>query len=541
MRRLRALPVAPFSSASAARTAAAAPPPSHAFPLDELVSWAKTRGFVYPAPLYGSIGAGYDYGPAGAALKRNLERAWWADFVDRRADCVPLETAALLSPRVWEASGHVAQFSDPLAECATCRRRVRADKAVDAARAAAAAAAAGTDAGAAPAPSAEPAAALGGSASVAALGAALAALRVACPACGAPAGARGLGAPVLVPLLCETSVGGVGGGVGGGTRTFLRPETAQGAYIHFLDIATSTRRRLPFGVGQSGSSWRNETDVGPFLFRSREFAQLELQYFCAPASSAAHYAAWVSFCVDWLRRVAGLRAESVRVKEYAPDELAHYALATTDLLYHFPHGWDELWGIANRGDYDLRAHSAASGVALAVADADGGPAVTPHVVEPALGLSRLVFAVLADGLRRETLPSGDTRIVFRVAERLAPVALTVLPLMKKDALVAAAGALLTRVLPHARADLDVPGAIGKRYRRADEMGTPLCATVDQTTLVDGTVTLRDRDSMAQVRVHADDVVARAKAGTLVPSEIVWPGAAVAAAAAQPSSASGAAT
>ena len=519
MRRLRPLPpVRIFSSASAARSA----PSSQVFPLDELVAWAKTRGFVYPPPLYGSIGAGYDYGPAGAALKRNLERAWWADFVDRRADCVPLETAALLSPRVWEASGHVTQFSDPISECATCRRRVRADKAVDAALAAARAAAA---AGAAPSVSAELDAfgASVGSASVTALGAALTALRVACPSCNAPAGARGLGAPILVPLLCETTVGSSGGG---GTRAFLRPETAQGAYIHFLDIATSTRRRLPFGVGQSGSSWRNEIDVGPFLFRSREFSQLELQYFCAPASSGAHYAAWVAFCVDWLHRVAGLRPESVRVKEYASAELAHYALATSDILFHFPHGWDELWGIANRGDYDLRAHSAASGVALAVSDADGaGPPVVPHVVEPALGLSRLVFAVLADGLRKETLPNGETRIVFRVAERLAPVALTVLPLMKKDALVAAAGTLLHAVLPHARADMDVAGAIGKRYRRADEVGTPLCATVDQMTLVDGTVTLRDRDSMVQVRVHMDDVVERAKTGRLLPSQLIWPPAA----------------
>jgi glycyl-tRNA synthetase len=525
-------------AASAARRRAAARAfSSRALPLDELVSWAKTRGFVYPPPLYGGIGAAYDYGPAGAALKRNLERAWWADFVDRRADCVPLATAALLSPRVWEASGHVAQFSDPLSECAKCKRRVRADKAVGGALAAArAAAAAAAAAGAPPPPPLSPAlAALGadaGGASLEALGAALVELRVRCPACGAAAGAGGLGAPASCPLLVETHVGSA---AGGGARAFFRPETAQGAYIHFADVLTSTRRRLPLGVGQAGTSWRNEVDVGPFLFRTREFEQLELQYFCAPAASPAAFDMWVDFCERWLTRAAGLRADSVRRKPYARAELAHYALATTDLEFAFPHGWDELWGVANRGDFDLRAHAAASGVALTYAEPGAGGALgapfVPHVVEPALGLSRLVFAVLYDGLREETLAGGEPRLVFRVAEDLAPVAVTVLPLVKKEPLLAAADALLARLLPHARADADTTGAIGKRYRRADEVGTPLCATVDATTLVDGTVTLRDRDSMAQVRLHVDDVVARAAARTLKPSLIAWPPRAAAPAAA----------
>lgn len=328
--------------------------PSQPLSMPELQAWCKQRGFVFEgSELYGGIGAGFDYGPLGAALKRNVEAAWWRDFVERRPDCVALDTGQLLSPRVWEASGHVGSFSDPLSECATCKRRVRADAAVGAALA---------GWGGAPLPpwlsSARDPGALGAER----LGEALRLLGVRC-ACGA-AGERGFGAPRPFNLLFRTAVG----ATGAGGDAYLRPETAQGAYIHLLNVLHATRRRLPLGVGQAGTSFRNEIAVGNFLFRTREFEQMELQYFCRPADSAAAFDAWVGRCEEWLARVAGLQPGSVRRASYAKEELAHYALATTDLEFKFPFGWGELWGIANRGDYDLRAHSAASGATLQYTD-----------------------------------------------------------------------------------------------------------------------------------------------------------------------------
>ena len=330
----------------------------------ELHAWCKQRGFVFEgSELYGSIGAGFDYGPLGAALKRNVEAAWWRDFVERRPDCVALDSGILLSPRVWEASGHVGSFSDPLSECATCKRRVRADAAVGAALAAAAGAGGGTAALPAWLTGARDPGALGAER----LGEALRLLGVRC-ACGA-SGERGFGAPRPFNLLFRTAVGATGGAVGGAVGgAFLRPETAQGAYIHFLNVLTATRRRLPLGVGQAGTSFRNEIAVGNFLFRTREFEQMELQYFCHPRDSAAAFGEWVARCEDWLERVAGLRRGSVRRASYAKEELAHYALATTDLEFKFPFGWGELWGVANRGDFDLKAHSGASGSALQYTD-----------------------------------------------------------------------------------------------------------------------------------------------------------------------------
>ena len=354
---------------------------SRSLSLDEIVAWAKRRGFVWSPPLYGGGGTGYDFGPLGAALKRNVSRAWWADFVDRRADCVPLETALVLSPRVWVASGHVAQFSDPLAECASCRRRVRADKAVAAAlgntkngNAAAGTSAllpkwltdardSGTDTGAF---------------TLTQVGEALTALRVVCPGCG-KGGELGLGVPRTFNLLLKTHVGAVegaegsvAGGGGAGEPAYLRPETAQGAYIHFLNLLNSTRRRLPLGVGQAGPSFRNEISVGQFLFRTREFDQCELQYFCAPATSTMEFDRWLTFCTSWLTNKIGLRAENIRVRHYEKGEMAHYALATSDIEFKYPFGWEEIWGVSNRGDFDLKAHSKASGVALEYTDPVGG-------------------------------------------------------------------------------------------------------------------------------------------------------------------------
>jgi hypothetical protein len=388
-------------SSAAAVTAAAPPPlpPGRRLTLDEVVSFCKRRGFIFPgSELYGSIGTGYDYGPLGAMLKKNVQDAWWRDFIERRADCVPIESALLMNPRVWRASGHVQQFVDPLTECASCRRRVRADKLV---KAAVEALVAGGRADAVPPPLRDPATL--GSLSLAQLGDAMGALGCSCPSCGAR-GDKGLGRPRTFNLLFKTHVGPVmpeddgallggdeaqqrqqqqyaGGAAAGGAAaaqpphanpnatsiSYLRPETAQGVYVNFGNVLSSLRRKLPLGIGQVGKSFRNEIAVGNFVFRTREFDQMELQYFCDPADSERHYRYWVDTCEAWLHGL-GLSPAHVRRREYAGKELAHYALATTDLEYRYPFGWEELWGVANRGDFDLRAHSAASGTELVYRD-----------------------------------------------------------------------------------------------------------------------------------------------------------------------------
>ena len=325
--------------------------------MDAIVSWAKRRGFVFASSeVYGSIGAGYDYGPLGAQLKANVTGAWWRDFVASRGDCVPRETAQVLNPRVWEASGHVGQFVDPLSVCATCKRRVRADKAVQGAL---------QERGSDLPPwlaGVREAATL----SLVQLGRALEELRVPCPGCGALS-ARGLGEPRSFNLLFQTCVGPLEASAGG-AAAYLRPETAQGAYVQFANILTASRRRLPLGVGQVGKSFRNEIATGNFLFRTREFDQAELQYFCHPAAAPAAFEHWTAFSRAWLERTVGLRAHSLRAHAYAPGELAHYARDTTDVLFHYPFGWEELMGVANRGDFDLLAHSKASGVPLKYRD-----------------------------------------------------------------------------------------------------------------------------------------------------------------------------
>jgi glycyl-tRNA synthetase len=344
---------------------------SRALTMDAIVGWAKRRGFVFASSeIYGSIGAGYDYGPLGAQLKANVTRAWWRDFVETRGDCLRLETAQLLNPRVWEASGHVAQFTDPLSVCASCKRRARADKAVQAALAAArSGSGSGSGGGSAQAALPEWLAEVREAATLTLpqLGRALAELRVPCPGCGALGGERGLGEPRSFNMLFQTTVGPLEAGAGG-AQAHLRPETAQGAYVQFANVLAASRRRLPFGVGQVGKSFRNEIAVGNFLFRTREFDQAELQYFCRAEAAPAAFAQWVGASRQWLEGAAGLRPASLREHQYAPGELAHYARDTTDLLFHFPFGWEELMGIANRGDFDLRAHSKASGQALVYRD-----------------------------------------------------------------------------------------------------------------------------------------------------------------------------
>lgn len=351
------------------------------------MSFCKRRGFIFPgSDLYGSIGTGYDYGPLGAALKKNIQDAWWRDFIERRPDCVPLESALLMNPRVWQASGHVQQFVDPLTECASCKKRTRADKLVKSAVEGLLSKGQGDRV---PANLHDPATL--GSLGLVELGDAISSIGIACPSCGTK-GSAGLGSPRTFNLLFQTHVGPVlpqdhlganpatgepaaGQGAKGSPRanpnntsiSYLRPETAQGVYVNFANVLSSLRRKLPLGVGQVGKSFRNEIAVGNFIFRTREFDQMELQYFCDPADSGKHFDYWVGTCESWLQGM-GMNPANFRRKEYGPRELAHYALATTDLEYRYPFGWEELWGIANRGDFDLKAHSAASGTDLMYRD-----------------------------------------------------------------------------------------------------------------------------------------------------------------------------
>ena len=499
--------------------------------LDEVTAFAKRAGFVFPSSGgYGSAGTGHDYGPAGWALKRSLMDAWWSSFVTSRPDCVGVDTGLLLNPRVWEASGHVKNFSDPVSDCSSCGSRVRADKLVPG----------------------------GGALGLPALEAAL--TGCACPVCSAKGS---LGPPRPFNMLFSTGVGVTAGTAAAATpassnpnatsHAYLRPETAQGAYVLLPSVLGSTRRRLPLGLGQAGKSFRNEIGVANFVFRTREFEQMELQFFCDPEDSPRWHAYWVSFSERWLKDVVGLAPESLRRRVYGAGELAHYALATTDLEYEWPWGWDELCGISNRGDYDSAAHAAGSGADMKYRDPVSGrvrvgdrcrrchPATSnlshpppslpfqtflPHAVEPALGLNRLFLALLCNKLGEEVVPTAvaasssstdppaRTRLVFRVPEALAPVKLSLLPVVKSSPLLALSSDLRDALLPHLPVEVDSTQSIGRRYRRADEMGTPLCLTLDSESLSHGTATLRCRDTMVQIRLSLEEVKQRAAARTL---------------------------
>jgi glycyl-tRNA synthetase len=573
----------PFSSA-VGNKGGVATSGSRRLALDELVSFSKTRGFIFPSSeIYGAVGAGYDYGPLGTQLKKNISDKWWKDFVAQRSDCVGLDSALILNPKVWVASGHVEQFVDPLVECASCRKRVRADKLLineskaileakekaDAKKKAKQAAApqgsqtntaVGGDATVSEAAAAaearhQLAANCCNDAHVSALslkelGDSICALGIKCPGCG-KTGVEGLGNPRMFNLLFSTHIGPTGGSAahaapvqppkekptkagkaaagdgGDGSASvsgaaYLRPETAQGVYVNFNNVIGATKRRLPLGIGQMGKSFRNEVAVGNFVFRTREFEQMELQYFCKPDESMKWHEYWVDFCEKWLLD-HGLSADSIKRKVYERKELAHYALATTDLMFKFPFGWEELWGIANRGDFDLQCHSKGSGIPLIYKDPDGKEEpFYPHAVEPAVGLNRLVLAFLSDNLVEEPLPNnGGNRLVFRAHEDLAPHQIAVLPVVKnEESLVSFAFDLQQKLLrSDIRTSYDAVQTVGKRYRRQDEIGTPLCLTVDSQGLQDGTVTLRERDTMAQIRMTVEEVLERAERRKLKPSAL----------------------
>ncbi|WP_199040430.1 glycine--tRNA ligase [Glycomyces salinus] len=444
---------------------------------DALISLCKRRGFVFPSSeIYGGTRSAWDYGPLGVELKENIRREWWNSMVRSRDDVVGLDSAVVLNPQVWEASGHLKEFVDPLTECQSCHKRFRADHLIEAYQE--------------KHDGREPE---GGLADLA------------CPNCGA----RGsFTDPRMFNGLMKTYLGATEESE---NEHYLRPETAQGIFVNFTNVMTSSRRKPPFGIAQTGKSFRNEITPGNFIFRTREFEQMEMEYFVEPGTDEEWFDYWIQQRWDWYVDL-GLSESNLRRFEHPKDKLSHYSKRTIDIEYRFQFGggeFGELEGIANRTDFDLSTHAAHSGVDLSYFDQAKGERWTPYVIEPAAGLTRSVLAFLLEAYDVDEAPNTkggvDKRTVMRFDPRLAPVKAAVLPLSRNEKLSPKAKDLAARLRRHWNVDFDDAGAIGRRYRRADEIGTPYCITVDFDTLEDQAVTIRDRDSMKQERVAIDQV------------------------------------
>jgi glycyl-tRNA synthetase len=426
--------------------------------MDKVVNLSKRRGFIFPsAEIYGGFRSTYDYGPLGVLLLRNVKSAWWRSMVQYRDDVVGLDAAILSPPAVWAASGHLTTFSDPMVDCRSCKERFRADH-----------------------------------------------IGETCPNCGS----TDLTEAREFQLMFKTHAGPV---EDEGSVAYLRPETAQGMFINFLNVLTTTRKRPPFGIAQVGKSFRNEITPGNFVFRTREFEQMELEFFVPPAEAATWFDYWVAERFAWYMDL-GIPESMLQLRPHDPDELSHYSAGTTDVEFLFPWGWGELEGIANRTDYDLKAHAAASGAVLEYYDQAAGERYTPYVIEPAAGATRAMMAFLIAAYDEDEV-GGEPRTVLRLDWRLAPYQVAVLPLSKKGELEPTAREVLKLLQPHFQCDYDATQSIGRRYRRQDEVGTPWCVTVDFDTLEDRAVTLRDRDSTEQVRIPIQDLLGELLART----------------------------
>jgi glycyl-tRNA synthetase len=446
--------------------------------MDKIVALAKSRGFLYPgSEIYGGLANAWDYGPIGVELKNNVKKAWWKKFVQESKYNVGIDSAILMNPRTWVASGHVGGFADPLIDCKKCKARFRADKLIADYLSAAGETAAAADGW----PNEK-------------MEAFIAENGIKCPLCGADdfTGIRQFN------LMFKTFQG-----VTEDSRAelFLRPETAQGIFVNFKNVQRTARKKIPFGIAQIGKSFRNEITPGNFIFRTREFEQMELEFFCKPGTDLEWFAYWKDYCVNFLKSL-GLKDESLRLRDHDKEELSHYSNATTDIEFLFPFGWGELWGIADRTDFDLRQHTEHSGEDLSYRDPETNEKYTPYCIEPSLGADRVTLAFLLDAYDEETLTdeksTDDVRTVLRFHPAIAPYKAAVLPLTKKQA--ERAERLHEELSAHFPVDYDVSGNIGKRYRRQDEIGTPFCVTVDFDTEADDTATLRDRDSMGQIRL-----------------------------------------
>ncbi len=430
--------------------------------MDKVVALCKRRGFIFQSSeIYGGLASTYDYGHYGVLLKGNVKSEWWRAVVQERDDMVALDAAILMHPRTWEASGHLEGFTDPLVQClGECKRRWREDHLREAA-----------------AERGEPDAELR------------------CPQCGGE-----LSEPRQFNLMFETHMGPVQDEA---SRVFLRPETAQGIFVNFKNVLQFARKRPPFGIAQVGKAFRNEITPGNFIFRTREFEQMEIEFFVPPSDAAEWHGRWMEDRMHWYTDL-GIRPDHLQLRKHGPDELSHYSSATSDIEYLFPMGWSELEGIANRGDFDLSQHAEFSGEKMEYVDSATGERYVPHVIEPSAGADRASLAFMVDAYDEEEV-EGRSRVLLRLHPRLAPVKVAVLPLVNKDGQPERARAIyeeLRRLMP---AEYDTGGSIGKRYRRQDEIGTPWGVTVDHQTLEDDTVTLRDRDSLEQVRIAADQV------------------------------------
>ncbi|MBM3658750.1 MAG: glycine--tRNA ligase [Actinobacteria bacterium] len=427
--------------------------------MDRVVNLAKRRGLVFPSSeIYGGFRSTWDYGPLGVLLKRNVKDAWWRSMVQMRDDVVGLDAAILMAPRVWEASGHLATFTDPLVDCKSCNERFRADQLPESG---------------------------------------------ACPNCGAKDSfteARNFN------LMFKTFVGPVEDDA---SVAYLRPETAQGIFVNFANVQTTTRKKPPFGIAQVGKSFRNEITPGNFVYRTREFEQMEMEYFVPPEEGAKWFEYWCQERLGWYVDL-GIPADQLRLRAHEESELSHYSAGTADVEFMYPWGWGELEGIANRTDYDLTQHGEFSGQDLSYFDQEHDRRYIPHVIEPAAGADRATLAFLLAAYDEEEVPDAkggtDKRTLLRLDPRLAPIKVAVLPLSKNDQLVPLAGEIADSLRRHFMIDVDVAGSIGKRYRRQDEVGTPLCVTIDFDSLDDRAVTVRDRDTMTQERIAIPELL-----------------------------------
>ena len=426
--------------------------------MDTILSLAKRRGFLFQSSeIYGGLNATWDYGPLGAELKRNVKHAWWRSVVQGRDDMVGLDAAILMHPQVWVTSGHVESFSDPLVECRSCHLRFRLDDLADAS-------------------------ASSGQA------------QQRCPECGGE-----LTDPRSFNLMFKTFMGPTEETA---NQVYLRPETAQGIFVNFANVLVATRKKLPFGIAQMGKSFRNEITPGNSTFRTREFEQMEIEYFVKPGTDDAWLDTWVNERVAWYTKY-GIRQENLRLRQHGEEELAHYAKDCYDIEYHYPWGWAELEGIANRTDYDLKHHGEASGQDLTYFDDQTKEHFYPYVIEPSGGVDRAALSFLLDAYDEEVDASSgkeETRVVLRFHRHIAPIKVAVLPLSRNEKLVPTAREVHALLRPHMATQFDDAQSIGRRYRRQDEIGTPYCVTVDFQSLEDRAVTIRDRDTMQQIRV-----------------------------------------
>ena len=444
--------------------------------MEELVNYAKQYGFIFQgSEIYNGLANSWDYGPLGTNLKENIRNAWKKKFIEENPYNYGIDCAIIMNPEVWVASGHVASFADPLIDCKKCKSRHRADKLIE---------------------DATHGEVTGDGWDNEALEKYIKDNNIKCPVCGS----TDFTSIRKFNLLFETSIGVTDDAK---NTVYLRGETAQGIFVNFKNVERSMRLKLPFGIAQTGKAFRNEITPGNFIFRTREFEQMELEFFCKPNTDLEWFGYWKNYCMDFLKTL-GIDSDSLRFRDHAKEELAFYSKATTDIEFLFPFGWGELWGIADRTDYDLSVHQTHSGVDLRYLDPETNEKYLPYVIEPSVGLDRLLLAILINSYTKEMV-NNEERVILKIHPALAPYKVTILPLIKKVH-AEKANDVYARLCKHFACSYDESGSIGKRYRRSDAIGTPFCVTIDDETLKNDTVTLRDRDTMEQVTLSVDEVI-----------------------------------